>query len=453
MRISWIISFFAILTFYGFTAAFAAPTPAVSFYRSQQSAFASGQTNRAQLEKKVIRREMEPWFRISWNKKEHEIPGEAVIKDIQTTRTLIAKEKVVVLKSPQSGSPRAFALAAKAKVIVIKTNSMWVEVVDVKLRLRGWAPLASFTSPEEDRGVYITLVDSFLQKSPNGSAEVITTIPRGVRLTSEDIEKNYLKVNYKDFKGYVDLSNLVGRADFAMWAYHRIRGWVGISHRENGFMMTTDKQKVPLSDFIAFSPYQDRAVVIQKLNDEGPSIRSRVEIVSGKAHRWTLSLLPEHGEVWWRSEELGSGVPARAGSQITSDQLMKRQVHSVAFAPGKSLKAIASAEGVFRTDDGKSWSEIAQFNGQNFPVSIHPDGIWYVGSYRSYDEGKTFENYIRWDKLAQQIQDSLHKMPKHLRITGIEAIPNSRIRILVDTGVQKIKMQAHVLSQEWTLVK
>ncbi|MBC7372046.1 MAG: hypothetical protein H7326_10795 [Bdellovibrionaceae bacterium] len=239
-----------------------------------------------------------------------------------------------------------------------------------------------------------------------------------------------------------------------MWAFHRVRGWIGISHRENGYLMTTDKQKIPLGDFIAFSPYQDRAVVSQKLTDDGPSIRSRVEIVSRKAHRWTLSQLADHGEVWWRSEELSAGTQPQDTNRITSDQLMKREVHSVAFGAGKSsLKAIASANGVFRTDDGKTWSEIAQFTGQNFPVSIHPDGIWYVGSYRSYDEGKTFENYIRWDKLAQQIQDSIHKMPRHLRITGIESMPHSKIRILVDTGVQKIKMQAHVLSQEWTLVK
>lgn len=433
---------------------FAAVTPALSFYRNQQSAFPSGQMNRADLEKKIIRRELEPWFRVSWNKKEFEIPGEIVVKDIQTTRTLIAKEKTEVLKSPLSGSVRAFSLEPKRTVLVIKTSSMWAEVVDLKLRLRGWAPLANFTAPEDDRGVYVTLIDSFLQKSPNGSAGVITTIPRGVRLTPLDIEKNFLKVNYKDFKGYVDLSNLVGRGDFAMWAFHRVRGWIGISHRENGYLMTTDKQKIPLGDFIAFSPYQDRAVVSQKLTDDGPSIRSRVEIVSRKAHRWTLSQLADHGEVWWRSEELSTGTQPQDANRITSDQLMKREVHSVAFGAGKSsLKAIASANGVFRTDDGKTWSEIAQFTGQNFPVSIHPDGIWYVGSYRSYDEGKTFENYIRWDKLAQQIQDSIHKMPRHLRITGIESMPHSKIRILVDTGVQKIKMQAHVLSQEWTLVK
>ncbi|MBC7370418.1 MAG: SH3 domain-containing protein, partial [Bdellovibrionaceae bacterium] len=225
---------------------FAAVTPALSFYRNQQSAFPSGQMNRADLEKKIIRRELEPWFRVSWNKKEFEIPGEIVVKDIQTTRTLIAKEKSEVLKSPLSGSVRAFSLEPKRTVLVIKTSSMWAEVVDLKLRLRGWAPLANFTAPEDDRGVYVTLIDSFLQKSPNGSAGVITTIPRGVRLTPLDIEKNFLKVNYKDFKGYVDLSNLVGRGDFAMWAFHRVRGWIGISHRENGYLMTTDKQKIPL---------------------------------------------------------------------------------------------------------------------------------------------------------------------------------------------------------------
>jgi hypothetical protein len=449
MRLTLLALFISFATF----PALATNTAALSFYRNQQSSLPSGQATRADLEKRILSRELEPWFRVRWNKKEFEVPGDIVIKDLQSSQTLVAKEKLDVLKSPQTGSLRAFVLPAKSTVVVLKTTSYWAEVVDLKSKQRGWAPLQFFTAPAEDRGVYITLIDSFLQKSAVGSADVITTIPRNVRLMPIDIEKNFLKVQYKGFKGYVELSNLAGRGDFAMWAYHKNQGWLGISHRENGFLITTKKQKIPLRDFVAFAPYQDRGVISQKLTEGGPSIRSRVEIVSHKAHRWTLSALEGHGEVWWRSEELSTAANEAGGQQITSDQLMKREIHSVAFASSKSLKGLASAGGVFRTDDGKTWTEIPQFAGQNFPVTILPDGAWYVGSYRSYDEGKTFESFIRWDKLAEQIQDSIHKMPRHLRITQIEPAANSRIRILVDTGVQKIKMQAHVLSQEWTLVK
>jgi hypothetical protein len=431
---------------------FGAANSVVSFYRSQQSLFPSGQASRGDLEKAVVRRELEPWFRVSWNKKEYEIPGEILIKDVQTTQTLIAKERIEVLKSPQSASLRAFTLKEKSVVVVLKTDAFWAEVLEPASKQKGWAPLHFFTAPVEDKGVYVTLIDSFLQKTAAGSADVITTIPRGVRLTALDVEKNFLKVRYKDLQGFVDMSNLAGRGDFAMWAYHRNKGWLGVSHRENGYLITVDKQKISLRDFIAFAPYQERGVVSQKISDEGPSIRSRVEIVSKKAHRWTLSQFEGHGQVWWRSEELGPNAGPEA-SQITSDELMKRQVYSVSFASSKSMKGLASANGVFRTDDGKTWSEIPQFAGQNFAVSILPDGGWYVGSFRSFDEGKTFEAYIKWDKLAEQIQSSIHKMPHHLRITQIEPVSHSRIRISVDTGVQKIQMQAHVLSQEWTLVK
>lgn len=449
---SFFFVFFSIMSSWSF----AAETLAISFYRNQQSLFPSGQASREDLEAKVLRRDYQPWLRVSWNKKTYEIPGDTLIRDVQLTKNLFSKETLGLLKDPQEGSPRITTVNANTPLQVVQTNSYWAELQEPKTKLKGWAPLHLLEAPVEDQGVFITLIDTFLRKTPQNSSGITTTVPRLQRLTSLGIEKNYLKVSYQGHTGYLDLANLTGRGDFAMWAYHPHKGWLGISHRENGFLFTMDHQKIPLQDFVAFNPYVSRGVACQKLTEEAPSIRSRVEIADTKAHRWALSVLEGHGSVWWRMDEPESPNKSlsgnRTGNQITSDQLLKREVSAVAFAT-KSMKGLASANGVFRTEDGKTWKEIPLFEGKNFPVAIHPDGIWYVGNYRSFDEGKNFETYIKWDKLAEQIQLSLHKAPRHLRITQIESLSNSRIRILIDTGVEKIKMQAHVLSHEWTLVK
>ncbi|MGZ3745347.1 MAG: hypothetical protein ACXWRA_16255, partial [Pseudobdellovibrionaceae bacterium] len=391
-------------------------------------------------------------LRVSWNKKSYEVPGETVIRDVQLTKNLLSKESLDLLKEPQEAAPRIATVKAKTPLQVLRTNSYWAELLDDKTKLRGWAPLHLLEAPVEDQGVFVTLIDTFLKKTPQNSSSVITTVPRLQRLLPLGIEKNCLKVSYQGHIGYLDLANLAGRGDFAMWAYHESKGWLGISHRENASLFTVDNQKYPLQKFIAFNPYTLRGIACQKLTEDGPSIRSRVEIDSSKAHRWALSILEGHGSVWWRMDEAPNSPQILSEKQITSEQLLKREVSAVAFA-AKSTKGLVSAQGVFRTDDGKIWKEIPLFEGKNFPVAIHPDGIWYVGNYRSFDEGKSFETYIKWDKLAEQIQASLHKTPRHLRITQIEPLSHSRLRILLDTGTQKIKMQAHVLSQEWTVVK
>lgn len=443
--------FFLILTFFS-QIGFAAETQVVSFYRNQQSIFPSGQASRDDLEAKILRRDFEPWLRITWNKKSYEVPGETVIRDVQVTQNLIAKETLKLVKEPQDSAKTAGMVSAKTILKVLRTNSYWAEVVDSKQKIQGWVPLHLLESPVEDEGVFITLIDSFLKKTPHNSSAIITTVPRMQRLTSLGIEKTFLKVSYQGHVGYLDLANLVGRADFAMWAYNKNKGWLGISHRENGFLFTVDNQKIPLEKFIAFNPYVNRGVACQKLMDDAPSIRSRVEIGDNKAHRWALSALEGHGTVWWRMEEPENSTKNEVVNQITTEQLMKREVSAFALA-GKTSKGLASADGIFRTEDGKTWKEIPLFEGKNYPVAVHPDGIWYVGNYRSFDEGKTFEPYIKWDKLAERIQVGIHKTPRHLRIAQIEPLPNSRIRILVDTGVQKVKMQAHILSQEWMMVK
>lgn len=431
---------------------FAQSSAVASFYRTQQSLFPSGQAKREDLEKKILRRDYEPWFRVSWNKKDYEIPGDTVVTDLQLTKNLIAKESLELFKGPEEGSGRAGRVVAKSMLQVLQTKSYWAEIYDSKQKIKGWAPLHLLEAPFEDTGVYVTLIDTFLRKTPQNSSEIVTTIPRMIRVTSLGIEKTFLKVQYQGHTGYLDMANLAGRGDFAMWAYHKTKGWLGISHRENAYLLTVNGLKLPLEDFLAFNPYTDRGVVSQKLTEDGPSIRSRVAIANNRAHRWALSQLEGHGAVWWRMEEPEALKPSVAENTLTNEQLLKREVVSYAFAP-KGTKGIASAKGVFRTEDGKTWKEIPQFAGQNYPVIIHPDGVWFVGNYRSFDDGKTFEAYIKWDKLAQTIQVGMNLPPRHLRIANIEPLSHSRIRILVDTGVQKVKMQAHILSNEWALVK
>lgn len=449
-----IVLFGALCVFSAQQSGAAETSSVVSFFRTQQSLFPSGQASRSQLESQVVRRDLEPWLRISWNLKEFEVPGDAVVKDLQTSQTLIAKESVELCKEPQPNSEKVTFLPAKTRFVVLRTTAYWAELLEPEKKITGWAPLHLFSVPVDDRGIFVALMDTPLKKSAKDNSETLAAIPRLQRLTPIGYEKNYLKVKMQNLVGYVDANAVAGRADFANWAYHRKKGWISISHRENADLITSRKQVLPLKDFTAFSPYLARGIVCQKLSDGGPSIRSRVDVLTNKAHLWTLSQLEGHGPVWWRMDEPESAhTPPPPEKTWSNQDLLQRQLTGVAFVSNKIPKGLASARGIFRTDNGKTWIQIPMFGDKDYPIAIHPDGAWYVGSYRSFDQGKTFEPYIRWDKITEQIENKLHKAPKQLRIAQIEPLPHSLIRILVDTGSQKLKMQSHILSHEWTLVK
>lgn len=449
----WLVLFLSVLS----PLAFAGENPVVPFYRTQKSLFPSGEISKDVLQNTLLRREQKPWFRVQWNKKEFEVPGVSLLRDVHVTQTLLTNSRLSLLASPLTGSAKTTTVSAKTTLVVLRTDESWAQVLEPKQKIKGWAPLAQLSAPTEDKGVYVTLFDTHLRKSApaapgRASGEVLATIPRLQRLTALSLEKTFLKVRYQGKTGFVDINAVAGRADFAMWAYHKSKQWLGISHRESNVLMTVDGKKLKLDEFLAFSPYSHRGVVTLKTDEQGPSVRSRVEIVDDIAHLWNLSLVAGHGQVWWRSEA-NPGQKKVSVTEITSEELLKREVHSVAFASTKSMKGLASAGGIFKTLDGKTWTQVPMFEGKNYPVSIHPEGVWFVGSYRSFDEGKTFEPYIKWDRLAEKIQNSIHKTPRHLRIAEIEPLSHSRVRILVDTGVQKLKMQAHFLSQEWTMAK
>ena len=77
----------------------------------------------------------------------------------------------------------------------------------------------------------------------------------------------------------------------------------------------------------------------------------------------------------------------------------------------------------------------------------------FIGNFRSLDQAKSFENYIQIDKLADAIQTQLGFLPKKLQVKKITTLPNYYIRLEVESGNRKIKMQSPLFVQNWNVVK
>ncbi|MNL70292.1 hypothetical protein D3C87_1952740 [compost metagenome] len=76
-----------------------------------------------------------------------------------------------------------------------------------------------------------------------------------------------------------------------------------------------------------------------------------------------------------------------------------------------------------------------------------------MGSFRSTNKGASFEPFIRWDQIAEAIESAFHRNPKILRLTQIDALPNSQVQIHVDTGIKQVKLRSSLAGGTWNVVR
>jgi uncharacterized protein YgiM (DUF1202 family) len=426
---------------------------ATTFFRSPQSLFPSGQASRGELEKRQKSQELRPSFKISWNKKEYWMYVDQLVRDLHCAKFVLATENSELFENPESSGKTVGNIAKDQEAELLEMNAYWALVKVPKTNSKGWIPHKRLHAKNDDLGVFVNLVDTFLRKEATHESTVVTTVPKSQRLKILGFDNGFLKTEYNGHEGYADLSHLVTRADFAVWGYHKSNRWLPVSHRENEFVITTKKEKFPLDEFIAFAGNPKKAVVINS-EDKNPPVRSYVQIIESQAQHWVASLLPGHGLVWWKKQQWNEKPQTSQDDvTITSDELLKKQIFSIALEGVQTVKGLVSAGGVYKTEDGITWTKLSQFGDDDLPVAIHSSGQWFVGSYKSADRGKSFEPFIRWDKLAHMIEASLGRNPRHIRLQKIEALSKSELQLTLDTGPGHVNFRYQVANATWTLIR
>ena len=427
---------------------------AVAFFRNKQSLFPSGQVSRTSLEDKLLNTETEISFTATWDNKQFNLQADQLIRDLHVARFVVTNQNTSLFSLNTTTSTPIKNLAAKASLEILAVEDMWARVKERSGTLQGWVPLYALENTYDDPGVFINLVDTFLRLEPRPGSAILTTIPRLRRVVPLEVTKNFLKIQYEDRIGFADITQFLSRADFATLAYHPQKNWMPVLYRNNNTVVTKSGESIPLKEILGYVTNSRRGVIKKSDGITTPPIRARVEISKHEAHVWALSDIKGHGKVWWKKQDLLVEAKKSPNVQtLTTEELLKREIQSIAFESSTSVRGLVSSEGIYRTEDGQTWTLIPQFGKDNYPVSIHPNGTWFVGSFRSKNQGKSFEPFIRWDKIAKAIESAYHRNPRYLKLTKIEALPDSKVVIHVDTGNYKVKLRSLIGDLNWDVIK
>ncbi len=425
----------------------------MTFFREKNSPFPSGQASRNTLAERVVQTEVQLQYQCRWDKREYSLEASQVLTEMDVASVVESKNNVQMLSLPRSEASLLKTYSTGTKFSVISVEEPWLRVREDKSSLEGWVLSSQVKTRHDDLGYFTTIIRTPLRMADTIGAPVITYIPQREHFKALRIGRQFIKIQYKDLVGYAELSHFATRADFATLVYHPQTKWQAVKYRVGAEVQTRNQSTIALSDARGFVTSPKKGLVIQATS-EGPPLQAHVEILKPKAYIWAQSQLSGHGFIWWKKDDFQIGLENRTPNTLTTDELMKREVLDIALEGKDSLRGLVSSHGIYRTEDGQNWERIDFFGEGRNPIAIHPNGNWFVGAYRSRDRGKSFEPFIRWDKIAQAIEQAYQRNPRVLRLNKIETLPNSRIAISVDTGTRsEVKLQSLIGDFSWNIIR
>lgn len=350
-------------------------------------------------------------------------------------------------RSPQSQFPSGQAsqnTLAKNKVRTVTENTYLVN----RDKKTFWIAAEKVLRADdlEDHTAY-NVIPSSVRKGPDWSTESLMKIPPRTRLEILKIENSWAKVKFQSVEasliGYVDLNNLIVKADFASFAMTDKNEWRPIKYRELAHLVTDTNDRIPIDQIQKLRTRSELGIVLIRDDKLGLSLKNHVSIQKTEGGSWVLSELKGHGLVYWKNQMRSDIIAKKPETEeiIDTEALLKKEIHNVAFHPKNPKWGLASADGVYLTNDGENWRRLPQFQKQTHPVSIDQDGTLIVGSFQSKNFGKSFSSYIRWEKIARLIEINDAKPPQVMNLIGTNYDENGFLVLTIDNGSKKIKVR------------
>lgn len=252
----------------------------------------------------------------------------------------------------------------------------------------------------------------------------------------------------------VPTSKVILPIDAAKQVQDRTGQWHPVKQRRRHMIITEKGQQIPINSLRAWEanpniafvrPFQELAASTQEPNF---APFSKVTLLNKEIRRWNQSILPDHGNVWWRAMDLKKSEIAPI--VLSREELEGRPVYDQST---NGHLSIIAAQGIFISKDQEAWTLLRNFEESNFPVAIGPRNTLVVGDKISFDEGKTFQSYLRWDEVTLQTQKNLGHTPKHLRITKIRTSGRASLQLQIDTGYKLVTFDFNMVNSHLTLLQ
>ncbi len=427
----------------------------VPFFRHQNSAFPSGEAPLEKLLERVVGKDTQVQFHISWDHNQFLVAKNDLLFDIEVSEKVVTVNQAFLRSEPEFNANRLLTMAAGKPARILKSTQLWlyIEVMNESIPMKGWVHAQDIKPDESDFGFYRSLMEAKLKEKPDSFSTTITTVPRLSSLRALESESQWIKVKYDGKVGFINKQYLISKIDFADSVLDKSGEWFKVIKIKPNHVIAknTEGQKtIPVDRLIKIRTDDSIAYITRAQEGHGktPQIGSKATVVEKRGEIWYQSILDGHNKIWWTEKMERPKVVT-----LTDQELRKKKISSISLIDRGDKLGLASAGSIYKTVDGITWKQIDAFQNAEYPVLAHPGGNLFVGPFRSTNNGETFEPFIKWDELAMMIKEKYNYDPKFFKMTKMEYESSSQIKLTIDTGMRKIKLLTAVNGLQMRLVK
>ena len=398
---------------------------AVPVFLKPNCRFATGNQARAKLEAQTRKSLVQRWFRvktkdkqIGWIAEDHALTALKLVEQATLTESVPARTSPDLESAIGRG-----LLPAKTSVMVLEIEGSMARVqplTEIDLP-QAWVSTDKLkpcfaTNIAQRAFVYQT---TSLHIDANARARILAKIEEGTYVQVVRFGHDWLEVRSGRYQGYVAKADLWTAGDL---------GETGV--RAAVSLAPLRKEPLPYSDLIRSLSYS-----------------STLTALKSSTLKWGLASTREQGDVWWpmtdsvdtRGEVASIELmkpTSEATEKISTEKLFERKIYDMASSRAIPTLKFASAEGVFRTTDGISWTRIPLYRDQNYPIAVAKNGSIFIGPYVSDDHGETFQQWIKWDSLVSSLETRADVSAQNLRIVEIkpEDAQGHRVTLRLNVG-------------------
>lgn len=386
------------------------------------------------------------------------IPARYVISALDVSSKAKLHANTTVHSQPSLKEAPLFELKRK-QVVTIKLNQSpnqadeWIKISYKKQT--GFVKKEFLDPLVYDGGVAISRKALALKRYPRKKALTTERILPLTRMAILKIKGRWLKLKSHDgAPGWAPMDKLFTRLDFAT------------KFVQKGRLRSVSLQR-PLKSFKGIKGLYTqrnqlitwRPVSLVKAPGSREKVQARLKafdkatLIKRYEVKWVKGRIPKRGYLWWM-------LPPKnklENQKYSFEDLSKNEIFDLAASPQFSDLKFASANGVYRTFDNKNWEKLEFFEDENHPIAISQSGHIFVGPFKSEDQGKTFQPYVRWDNLVKNLIQAQNQVPYLLRLSDVEFVKNKDkkevLRITVAAGRKQPKYLSFVSPDEgrsWT---
>ncbi|MBK7892944.1 MAG: SH3 domain-containing protein [Bdellovibrionales bacterium] len=412
----------------------------IPVYLKPESRFASGQYARPWLEARTKDIQLQRWFRVWTKTADRRTVYGWIAEDHVLTQLRLSSIARLTRNEPDRSEPsldslRGGRIPKGAQVIILERSGFWSRV-----RILGE------NAPNKELSRDSWILNEALVRDPNNQVEkayVIQSTPIRLQpnLKVKPIESfdPHREVNVVSADGawlevQIDARQMSLGLDIQTGWIERKNVWLS-----SDLISTGGENVRPLFAGLELrsAPLPDANVVTLLSGTEA------LHLLGSQYLKWGQVRVPNHGALWWPITDGHEADAAAPPMTLSTQELVSRSLFDLAASHSIPGFKIASAKGVFQTTDGKTWKKISSFEEKNFPVAItgsSPEKLaLFVGPFLSTDQGRTFSEWIRWDRLVQSIKTKTGLPPNRMRLSALEMIDDSgqKIRLTLDLGRAK----------------